>query len=125
MSASKGPTFFPHHFFHHACGWPFVAVKETKGLVEFSVKQIKSAATEERERQKKGIFFCKRTVRIEAESKVIQTNFLKIERRTHLGAVEWRKRDSDKSKEVIRTLVLKYILGAEESKKNGSERDVR
>ena len=56
-----------------------------KYLAAFSANKVKSAAAE---KEKKGLFLCRRTVRIDMKSKVILTSFLEIKKRTTLVAAE-------------------------------------
>ena len=48
-----------------------------ENLAAFSAKESSSSG-----RRKRGVFLCRRTVRVEAKDKVIRTSFLKLERGT-------------------------------------------
>ena len=63
-------------------------------------------------------------MQIDAESKAIPTSFLEIERRrrTLIGVVDWRKKDSKKNSEVIRTQALWHLPGAVEDKSKGAKK---
>ena len=64
-----------------------------ENLAAFGAREVKRAATEERE--ERGVFLCCRTVKVEVKGKVIPTSFLKIEGRgAFIGTEECKKRDS-------------------------------
>ena len=70
----------------------------------------------QRNEKERGVFLCRRTMRVEVESKAIPTSFLKIEKEcTHWN--ERMKKDSKKNKEVVRTQVLKLLSRSGEGKK--------
>ena len=82
--------------------------KRTEDLAALSTKEMKSAVTE-KEKQNEG-FHCRRTVRIQDESKAIPRNLLKIKRRRMLiGMGKWKRRGSEKIRGNVRTEVLKPI----------------
>ena len=69
--------------------WP----KGIKDLSAFNAKEAKGASAQERERE---VFFWKKTVRIDVESKVIPTSFLNIAiSRALIGVGEWRKKERE------------------------------
>ena len=63
--------------------------------------------------KKKRVFLCKRTARVKVKGKVVSRSFLQIERRgTFVEMEEWRKENSYKNCEVIRTQILEHVPGA-------------
>ena len=64
--------------------------KGMEDLATFSAREVKRAATEERER----VFLCRRRVGVKAQGKLITVSFLKVEgRKMLIGAKDWRKSD--------------------------------
>ena len=62
---------------HQALGWRLTRPKAMEDLIEFSVREVKRAAAEERKR----VFLCKWTEReIEIKGKVTQQAFRKLKR---------------------------------------------
>ena len=68
---------------YNALSWHLMWPKEIENLATFSVREVKRAAAEERDRD--NYSFCRRTVRVKAKSKVIPTSFQKVEEGHLLG----------------------------------------
>ena len=67
-------------------------LKRMEDLVAFSATEAKESSN--REKKKRLVFLCRRTVRVEVKGKVIPTNPLKIEERGKFVTVkDLRKRD--------------------------------
>ena len=65
--------------------------KGMEDLAAFSAREVKKAAEEERERERR-VFLCRRTVRVKVKGKVIPASFLKIEGRGTLAEAKNRKK---------------------------------
>ena len=74
-------------------------VKEQSGLSRApnrkeGIRCQRGEKNSSREKRKRRVFLCRKTVRVKVKSKVIPMSFLKIEgRETIVGAKDWRKRD--------------------------------
>ena len=85
--------------------------KGMKDLAAFTVREVKRAAAEERERDE--VFLCIRTVRVKVKSKVIPASFLKIERGVRLlGRNNGEREGQLQNWKVIKIEVLKHLLRA-------------
>ena len=67
--------------------------KGMEDLAAFSVREVKRAAAEEKERD---VFLCRRTVRVKVEGKVIPASSLKVKGRRTLVGQKTGERGTDR-----------------------------
>ena len=81
QTSTSASTYFTYYFFHFSrppgLGLAFDAAERNRKFGSIQCQKSKESS----KREKRGVFFCRRTVRVDAKSKVLPTSSLNIKGR--------------------------------------------